>query len=137
MKRGIALIFLLLATAASSAWAAEASESAGVKAAEAWLELLDASKYGASWDDASTMFRKAVSRQAWETQAGVAREPLGKVISRKIASKQLTHQLPGAPDGTYVVVVYNSRFVHKERAHETVTMMLEGGRFRGAGYFIR
>jgi len=35
------------------------------------------------------------------------------------------------------VVVYNSRFVHKERAHETVTMMLEGGRFRGAGYFIR
>jgi len=118
MKRATAVISLLLATAVSPALAAEASESA-------------------SWDEASTMFRKAVSRQAWETQAAVARDPLGKVISRKVASKQLTHQLPGAPDGTYVVVVYNTRLVHKEHAQETVTMMLEGGRFRGAGYFIR
>ena len=137
MKRATAVISLLLATAVSPALAAEASESAGVKAAEAWLELIDAGRYAASWDEASTMFRKAVSRQAWETQAAVARDPLGKVISRKVASKQLTHQLPGAPDGTYVVVVYNTRLVHKEHAQETVTMMLEGGRFRGAGYFIR
>ena len=137
MKRAIALLSLLLATVASPAGAADASESSGVKAAEAWLELIDAGRYAASWDEASTMFRKAVSRQAWETQAAVARDPLGKVISRKVASKQLTHQLPGAPDGTYVVVVYNTRLVHKEHAQETVTMMLEGGRFRGAGYFIR
>jgi uncharacterized protein DUF4019 len=137
MKRAMALICLLLAAVASPARAAEPSETAGVKAAEAWLQLIDTGRYGASWDEASTLFRKAVSRSAWETQAAVAREPLGKVVSRKIASKQLTHQLPGAPDGTYVVVVYNTRFVHKERAHETVTVMLEDGRFRGAGYFIR
>ena len=137
MRPAIALLSLLLATGSSPARAAEASETAGVKDAEAWLELIDAGKYGASWDQASMLFRKGVSRQAWETQAAVARDPLGKVISRKIASKQLTHHLPGAPDGTYVVVVYNTRLVHKEHATETVTMMLEGGRFRGAGYFIR
>lgn len=70
--------------------------------------------------------------------AAAAAAALGKVVSRKLASKQLTHALPGAPDGTFVVVIYQTRFEHKERARETVTTMLDaGGRFRGAGYFIQ
>jgi len=138
MTRAIALTFLLVAATAPAAHAAEASEAAGVQAAEAWLKLVDAGQYGASWDEASAMFRKAVPRSTWEKQAAAAREPLGKLVSRKLASKQLTHALPGAPDGTYVVVIYETRFEHKERARETVTTMLDaGGRFRGAGYFIQ
>jgi len=137
MTRAIALTFLLLAATAPAAQAAEANEAAGVQAAEAWLKLVDAGQYGASWDEASTMFRKAVPRATWEKQAAAARAPLGKVLGRKLASKQLTHELPGAPDGTYVVLVYDTRFERKERGHETVTVMLEGGRFRGAGYFIQ
>jgi hypothetical protein len=35
-----------------------------------------------------------------------------------------------------VVLVFDTR-ERKERARETVTMMLEDGRFRGAGYYIR
>jgi len=137
MARALALICLSLAAVASPARAAEANEAAGVQAAEAWLKLIDAGQYGASWDEASAMFRKAVARSAWEKQAAAAREPLGKVVSRKLASKQLTHELPGAPDGTYLLLVYDTRFEHKERGHETVTVMMDGGRFRGAGYFIR
>jgi hypothetical protein len=117
--------------------AAETNEAAALQAAEAWLKLIDAGQYGASWDEASSSFRKAVSRSMWETKAAAAREPLGKVVSRKIASQQLTHELPGAPDGTYVVLTFDTRFEHKDRGHETVTMMLDDGRFRGAGYFIR
>ena len=49
----------------------------------------------------------------------------------------VAHELPGAPDGTYVVLSFDTRFEHQERAQETVTMMLEDGKFRGAGYFIR
>ncbi len=137
MTRTFALTCLLLAAAPGVAGAAEANEATGAQAADAWLKLIDAGQYGASWDEASAMFRKAVSRPAWEQQARAAREPLGKVMARKLASKQLTHELPGAPDGTYVVLVYDTRFEHKERGHETVTVMLDGGRFRGAGYFIR
>jgi hypothetical protein len=137
MTRSSALICLVLALAPRAARAAEASEAAAVQAAEAWLKLIDGGQYGASWDEASTMFRKAVQRSTWEKQAAAAREPLGKVLGRKLASRQLTHELPGAPDGTYVVLVYETRFERKERGHETVTMMLDGGRFRGAGYFLR
>lgn len=137
MTRAIALICCLVAVAALPARAAETSEAAALQAAEAWLKLIDAGQYGASWDEASAMFRKAVSRSMWEKKAAAAREPLGKVISRKVASKQLTHELPGAPDGTYVVLTFETKFEHKERGIETLTMMLDDGKFRGAGYFIR
>lgn len=137
MRRAIGLSCCLLLAAAAQVQAAETNEAAAVQGAEAWLKLIDAGQYGASWDEASSTFRKAVPRASWEKQAAAAREPLGKVLGRKLATKQLVHELPGAPDGTYVVLNFDTRFEHKERGHETVTMMLDDGRFRGAGYFIR
>ncbi|HZJ54136.1 MAG TPA: DUF4019 domain-containing protein [Myxococcaceae bacterium] len=137
MRRAIALTCWLLWAISGTALAVDTSEAAAVQAAEAWLKLIDAGRFGASWDEASAMFRKAVARATWEKQAAAAREPLGKLVERKLASKQLVHELPGAPDGTYVVLSFDTRFERKERGHETVTMMLEGGRFRGAGYYIR
>jgi Protein of unknown function (DUF4019) len=137
MRRASALTCWLLWTLSGTALAKETNEAAAVQSAEAWLKLIDASRFGASWDEASTLFRKAVPRAAWEKQAAAARDPLGKVLDRKLASKQLVHELPGVPDGTYVVLIFDTRFERKERARETVTMMLEDGRFRGAGYYIR
>jgi len=139
MTRALALpTCVLVIAAAAAAAAAEPSEAAGVQAAEGWLKLIDAGQYGASWDEAAAMFRDRVSRADWEKMAAAARRPLGKVLSRKVAKKQLTHALPGAPDGTYLVLIYDSRFEHKKDAAETVTVMLDGqDRFRGAGYFIR
>lgn len=138
MTRSRMLPSLLVLLAAQAVLAAEPSEAEGVQSAEAWLKLLDDGRYGASWDASATMFRAAITRAEWEKKASSVRAPLGKVLSRKLASKQLTHALPGAPDGTYVVLVYASRFEHKEQAHETVTVALDSGeRFRAAGYFIR
>jgi hypothetical protein len=46
--------------------------------------------------------------------------------------------LPGAPDGEYVVIQYESSFEHKQAAVETVTPMLDkDGTWRVSGYFIR
>lgn len=137
MRRTIARTFWLSWAIFGTALAVDANDAAAVQAAEAWLKLVDTGQYGASWDQASTMFRKAVPRAAWEKQVSAAREPFGKVLDRKLASKQLMHELPGAPDGTYVVLVFDTRFERKEHGRETVTMALEGERFRGAGYFIR
>jgi len=138
MRWAIALTCGLLAVALPAPIrAAEASEAAALQAAEAWLKLIDGGQYGASWDEATSSFRKAVSRSMWENKAAAAREPLGKVLSRKVASQQLTHELPGAPDGTYVVLTFDTRFEHKERGVETVVMMLDDGKFRGSTYFIR
>jgi hypothetical protein len=49
-----------------------------------------------------------------------------------------TTTLPGAPDGEYVVIQYQSSFGKKNLAVETVTPMLDqDGVWRVSGYFIR
>lgn len=46
--------------------------------------------------------------------------------------------LPGAPDGEYVVVQFETSFTNKKAAAETVTPMLENdGQWRVSGYYIK
>jgi hypothetical protein len=79
-----------------------------------------------------------VDKASWEKALHATRDPLGKLVSRKLSSKQLTHTLPGSPDGTYVVIQYDSQFEKKKSAVETVTPMLDtDGRWHVSGYFIR
>jgi hypothetical protein len=48
------------------------------------------------------------------------------------------HTLPGAPDGEYVVIQYQTAFQNKKSAIETVTPMLDkDGHWRVAGYYIK
>ena len=116
----------------------EASEKAAVSAADAWLRRVDAGQYRASWDDAARLFKNAVSTADWERSLNGVRSPLGKVVSRKVASRMYTESLPGAPDGKYVVIQYQTSFENKNAAIETVTPMLDGdGRWRVSGYFIK
>jgi hypothetical protein len=63
---------------------------------------------------------------------------LGKLINRQIKSKTYAKQLPGAPDGQYVVIQFASSFENTKTATETVTPMLEeDGLWRVPGYYIK
>jgi hypothetical protein len=66
------------------------------------------------------------------------REPLGTVKSRKLQSAKYSTTLPGAPDGEYVVLKYDTSFEKKDSAVETITMALDkDGKWRVVGYYIR
>jgi Protein of unknown function (DUF4019) len=66
------------------------------------------------------------------------RQPLGKLLSRKVKSRTFAESLPGAPDGKYVVLQFDASFENKKTAVETVTPMQEpDGVFRVSGYFIK
>jgi hypothetical protein len=66
------------------------------------------------------------------------RQPLGALVSRQVKSAQPMTELPGAPDGHYVVMEFESSFANKKAAIETVTFMLEkDGQWRSSGYFIK
>ena len=66
------------------------------------------------------------------------RTPLGKVVVRKLKSKKFTETMPGAPDGEYVVIQYETTFENKKSAVETVTPMLDkDGKWRVSGYYIK
>ena len=65
------------------------------------------------------------------------RQPLAGVVTRELKSETHVTELPGAPDGDYVVIQFNTTFENKRVAVETVTPMLEDdGNWLVAGYFI-
>ncbi len=139
MKLGRTLAAIALASAfAAPARAADKPEDAAQAAAESWLKVVDAGDHAKSWDQAAAFFKGAVTREQWTQAAGAVRAPLGALVSRKLKSREHKTSLPGAPDGKYVVVQFDTKFANKASAVETVTPMLDAdGKWRVSGYFIR
>jgi hypothetical protein len=141
MRRSRAFLLVLLVTAASTCAidpASSEAKTAGETAARAWLALVDAGKYGESWDAAAAVFRSALSRDQWIQALDKVRRPLGKVVSRKLRGAQYATELPNAPKGEYVVIQYDTAFENKTGAVETITPTKDkDGSWRVSGYFIR
>jgi hypothetical protein len=113
-------------------------EKAAVISAQKWLGLIDAGRYPESWKEAAEYFRNAIGQEQWEKSLPAVRNPLGKLVKRKVRTKTFQTSLPGAPDGEYVVIQFETSFENKKTAIETVTPMLEkDGRWRVAGYYIK
>lgn len=114
------------------------AEKAAVAAADAWLKLVDAGQYAESWAEAAEYFKNAVSKEDWQKSMEPFRKPLGALVSRTLKSTDYTTTAPGAPDGQYVIIQYDSSFENKKSAVETVTPMLDkDGKWRVSGYFIK
>jgi hypothetical protein len=109
-----------------------------IAAAQKWLELLDAGKFGAAWDVSSAYLKSVVTRKEWIAGVGNARKPLGKVKSRTAEKFARSHSLPGAPDGDYSIIEFDTLSASGKRASEQVIWVLEAGDiWRVSGYFIR
>jgi hypothetical protein len=116
----------------------DTAEKAALASAAAWLALADGGKYPETWDQAAGYFKTAVTRDQWLASLNAVRPPLGKVVARNLKSKMYTKTLPGAPDGEYVVIMYDTQFENKKSAVETVTPMLDkDGKWRVSGYYIK
>jgi ribosomal protein S17E len=133
----LAVVCVLLSSAGVLAQSAD-KEKEAVAGAEKWLVLIDEGKYAESWRAAAGYFTNAVTQQQWEQSLQGVRKPLGKVLSRKVANARYRTSLPGAPDGEYVVIEFETSFENKKTAVETVTPMLEReGKWRVSGYYVR
>jgi Protein of unknown function (DUF4019) len=141
MKRGIRILTALLFVLSSvDVHAADAkAEKDAEAAARAWLAGVDNGKYGASWESASSTFRKALTKTQWEDALAKVRAPLAAVLSRTFQSATYTKTLPGAPEGEYVVIQYETDFSgHQGKMTETVTPMKEkDGSWKVSGYYIK
>ena len=131
-------LFLLVVLISFSAVAQTKSEDVAKQSAEAWLALVDSGKYASSWDDAAQFLKAAVTRDQWQSALHTVRDPLGKLGTRTLKSANYTKTLPGAPDGEYVVMQYDTSFANKGSAVETIVPMLDkDGKWRVSGYFIK
>jgi hypothetical protein len=129
--------FLLLLLLAFRLVAANTDKSAA-RAAETWLAVVDAGRYGESWDQASDAFRKAITREKWVEAVTSVRNQVGRFESRTTALTQPIKDPPNAPPGHYIILEYTSNFANKNAATETVVMALDHDkRWRTSGYFVK
>jgi hypothetical protein len=139
MKTVICIFVLALAFVVPRAQSQDSLSTVDAEnAARHWLELTDAGDFDRSWDEAAEIFREHITRPAWASAAANARSPLGSVLSRKIKSARYARTLPGAPDGEYVVIQFETTFQNKPDATEFVTpARTKDGSWKVSGYFIR
>lgn len=113
-------------------------EKAAQAPAEEWLALVDAGKYTESWERMGSHFRKEISKRKWKSAIERIRRPLGKLSGRKLRSAEYSKELPGAPEGEYVVLRYESAFEHRPTAEEKVTLVLgQDLIWRVTGYAVK
>jgi Protein of unknown function (DUF4019) len=138
MKSRFVIIAILSACLSLSLGLAAETSDRIASAAQSWLSQIDSGNYASSWKDASAYFRGALTEKGWVDALNGARKPLGKLVSRKLAKSQNAQSLPGAPDGNYVVMQFDTSFENKKSAVETVTFMQEkDGKWKAAGYYIK
>ena len=134
----LSLTILSILFSMGSLQANEVAEKAAITASGAWLSWVDEGNYAESWNRAAGLFKTAVTKEQWQNTVKAVRVPLGKVMVRKLKSKQYTKTLPGAPDGEYVVIQYETMFEKKQSAIEMVTPLLDkDGKWRVSGYYIK
>ena len=141
MKSRISITIMLtvvLSLSATTIQADQTKEQNAIQQAEHWLSIVDSEQYGDSWNMAALFFRNAVPQDKWIASMNAYRKPLGAMIERTMKSNQYMTSLPGAPDGEYVVIQFNTVFENKKETIETITPMLDhDGVWRVSGYFIK
>ncbi len=116
----------------------QSSATDAAEAAREWLELIDGGDSNESYNQAASLFRSAVSLEQWQSSLAAAQAPLGRPLSRSLKSSRYAEELPGAPDGKYYVIEYETAFERKKNGTETVVPMLDvDGVWRVSGYFVR
>ncbi len=133
----IGIVFLVAVTNGVS-FAVGNPEAEAQKAAEHWLGLVDTGKYLESWNETAPFFQRSVPKDQWEMSGKRIRESFGRMLSRKLKSARYTKSVPGAPDGEYVILQFDTSFENKKAAIETITPTLDkDGRWKVCGYFIK
>jgi hypothetical protein len=112
--------------------------AAATAATDRWLAMLDAGKFGESWNSAAEVFRLAVTEAEWAVDLDGMRTRLGKATMREVKAAKFSTTLRGATlTGEYVTISYLTKFANAPIAMETLVVSKESdGEWRIAGYNI-
>jgi hypothetical protein len=127
---GSPLSVLAPAPAVQTAAAATESEAAGAaRAAEAFLKLLDESRWADSYAATGAEFRRLNTLDVWSKVSERVRPPLGKVLTRDLVANEW---VPAPPDG-YRLIKFRSAYANGTAQTESVSLAWEDGAWKVAG----
>lgn len=103
-----------------------------------WLDLLESEKFADSWKNTAPLFQTKVPEATWINQISAIKKSLGKNSNRELKSISFAKQLPGAPDGEYFIIRFQSSFANKPKIIETITPKLnKNGDWQVSGYYLK
>ncbi|MBC8114371.1 MAG: protein kinase [Candidatus Saccharimonas sp.] len=85
-----------------------------LKAAEAFLGVMDDGKFGELWNMSSTMAKRAITREQASKHYQSLRDTVGKATQRTLQRLWLIDEFPGLPEGRYACVEYKTHFANRE-----------------------
>ncbi len=136
--RKLILSVMMAALMAAPVWAQKDTREVVKQLSLDWLALVDAQNYNESYEQTASYFKDQLTAEQWEGSLKRVRQTLGSVESRKFLSATYMTELPNAPKGEYIVVLYESKLKDGRRAVETVTPMRDKDRqWRVSGYYIQ
>ncbi|QIG52814.1 DUF4019 domain-containing protein [Altererythrobacter sp. BO-6] len=116
---------------------AAADDPVSIARAEKFMARVDARDWEGSWKATGPYFRSQASLAEWTKLIEPVRTPLGKVESRRLVSVQRTSTVPGAPEGDYQIIQFQTDFAGREMiATETVVMLRGQNGWEIVGFFI-
>lgn len=118
--------------AAPSAAETAVAETDAVRAARAWLALVDAGDWSGSWEAASQTFRALNTRERWTEVAQSVQTPLGRVIAHRLVGAEF---VPAPPAG-YQLVKFRSHYANRPDAVLSLSLVQEDARWKVTGILI-
>ncbi|MBX7481784.1 helix-turn-helix domain-containing protein [Qipengyuania qiaonensis] len=100
-------------------------------AARAWLEMVDARDWEASYAATAASFREANTLKLWSDTAQSVQSGLGAKLSREFVGQD---DVP-SPQGI-VIVKFRTDFANRADALETISLVREGGTWKVAGIYV-
>ena len=138
LRSALLLGALLCVGVSRPAFAQSGSNAAAQQAAEQWLALVDAGKYGESWDAAAPILKSTSGRKDWIAYLKDKRERLGKAVSRKLLKADPLKNVPGLPPGQFVGMQYRTSFEKLKNGVEVVVPVLDqDGKWRVSEYVVQ
>ena len=129
---------LLGSGAVKAAQTQGSANTAAQRASEKWLALVDAGKYGESWDEAAPILKTSTGRKDWIAYLQDKRGRLGKVASRKLLKADPLKNVPGLPPGQFVGMQYRTSFEKLKNGVEVVVPVLDqDGQWRVSEYVVQ
>lgn len=109
-----------------------ASSEAAARAAEDFLELIDAGNWADSYAATGAQFRELNTLESWTEVSEKARSPLGALLTRDLIANEF---VPAPPQG-YQMVKFKSSYAIGSIQVETLSLSWEDGQWKVVGIVI-
>ena len=132
----VACLFMIVFPILNERPDTEKAEKARAAAAE-FLQFVDADKYAESWQSAADVMKEKVTEKEWVEKLAKARALSGALIKRTEEDASYSTSAKDSPEGEYIALTFASKYQRAASVTEYVTVMLESGHWKVAGYFIQ